>query len=63
MTSDGLIPENEIWVKIGGDKGGGSFKMSLQLANIPHPNSITNTFVFSCFEADDTPTNLHIGVR
>ena len=33
-------------VKIGGDKGGGSFKMSLQLGNVDHPNSI-NTFVFN----------------
>ena len=59
---DGLIPEDEIWVKIGGDKGGGSFKMSLQLANILHPNSTNNTFVFSCFEADDSLTNLHVAL-
>ena len=51
-----------MWVKIGGDKGGGSFKMSLQLGNVDHPNSINNTFVFACFEADDSVTNLHIGL-
>lgn len=51
-----------MWVKIGGDKGGGSFKMSLQLANVSHPNSITNTFVFACFEANDSVTNLHVGL-
>lgn len=28
---NGTIPTNEIWVKIGGDKGGGSFKMSFQV--------------------------------
>ena len=27
---DGLIPSSEIWVKLGGDKGGTSFKTSLQ---------------------------------
>ncbi len=55
---EGLIPEDEAWVKMGGDKGDGSFKMSLQLANIAHPNAVTNTFVFVCFEASDTATNL-----
>ena len=59
---DGLIPNEEVWVKMGGDKGGGSFKMSLQLANVLHPNSIHNTFVFSSFEASDTVTNLHVGL-
>ena len=48
-----------MWIKIGGDKGGGSFKMSLQLANVTHPNSVKNTFVF---EASDSVTNLHIGL-
>ena len=32
-----LIPEDEIWLKIGGDKGGESFKMSLQIANLANP--------------------------
>ena len=45
-----LVPQDEIWVKLGGDKGGGSFKMFLQLVNTSHPNSIKNTFVFSVFE-------------
>ena len=59
---EGLIPANEVWVKVGGDKGGGSFKMSLQLANLPNPNSPANTFVFTTFEAPDTKLNLHIGL-
>ncbi len=59
---DGLIPDGEVWIKIGGDKGGGSFQMSLQLANLSHPNSISNTFVFACFEANDSVTNLHVGL-
>ena len=63
MTWHGkLIPEDEIWLKIGGDKGGGSFKMSLQIANLANPNSPHNTLVFSIFEAPDTKSNLHIGL-
>ncbi len=30
---DGAIPSDEIWVKLGGDKGRGSFKLNLQLVN------------------------------
>ena len=59
---NGLIPEDEVWVKIGGDKGGGSFKMSVQIANVPKPNSINNTFVFCSFEAGDSVTNLLVGL-
>ena len=52
----------EIWVKVGGDKGGTSAKNAFQLCNVPHPNSIQNTCVFAVFEAKDTPTNLHIAL-
>ena len=60
---DGAIPEEEIWLKIGGDKGGGTFKMSFQVANIPNPNSPENTIVFSMFEAPDSYTNLSITLQ
>ncbi len=59
---DGLIPPEEIWLKIGGDKGGGSFKMSFQVAITAHPNSTLNTVVFCAFEASDTASNLHIAL-
>ncbi len=59
---NGLIPDDEVWVKFGGDKGGGTLKMSLQIANVAHPNSINNTFVFACFEAHDSVTNLHVAL-
>ncbi len=59
---DGIIPEEEIWVKLGGDKGGGSFKMNFQLLNVPKPNSVNNTCVFSAFQASDTVTNLHVAL-
>lgn len=56
---DGAIPADEIWVKLGGDKGRGSFKFNIQLLNTKHPNSIKNTVLLSVFKAGDTATNLH----
>lgn len=54
------IPPDEIWIKVGGDKGGGSFKAALQILNLPNPNSPLNTCVFACFEAGDSTTIMHI---
>ena len=34
-----FIQNNEIHIKIGGDHGGGSFKMSYQTGNTENPNS------------------------
>uniref|UniRef100_A0A1X7UTE9 Uncharacterized protein n=1 Tax=Amphimedon queenslandica TaxID=400682 RepID=A0A1X7UTE9_AMPQE len=56
---NGVIPDNEIWVKIGGDKGGSSFKTSIQVVNIDKPNSVRNSCVFVVFEAPDCSSNLH----
>ena len=56
---NGVIPEDEIWIKIGGDKGGGSFKMNFQICNVESPNSKTNTCTFCAFLAYDSVTNLH----
>ena len=55
---DGAIPEDEIWVKVGGDHGGQSFKFSFQICNTDHPNSLFNTVPFLVFGAKDLPTNL-----
>ncbi len=60
LTSNEAIPSTELWLKLGGDKGGSSFKMNFQIVNVQHPNSIQNTCVFTAFEAPDTKTNLHI---
>ena len=57
-----VISEGEIWLKIGGDKGGKSVKSSFQICNTPNPNSVQNTVVFSVFQAKDTPVNLHIAL-
>ena len=54
--------KDEIHIKIGGDHGGGSFKMSHQIANVKNPNSKSNTTVFSLFEAKDRRCNLKVGV-
>ncbi|KAL8566641.1 hypothetical protein ACOMHN_049782 [Nucella lapillus] len=55
---DGNIPEDEIWIKIGGDHGGKSFKMMLQVANLANANSKHNTCMFTIVECKDTPENL-----
>ena len=55
---NGVIPEDEVWIQIGGDKGGKSFQMSFQIVNTSHPNSLQNTVVFVCFEANDSIANL-----
>ena len=41
------LPEDEIWVKISGDKGGGSFKVAFQIVNQPKPNLADHTTVIS----------------
>ena len=59
LTWHGVIPTHEISLKIGGDKGRGSFKLNIQLCNVPHPNSQKNTYLLSMFMAGDSTTNLH----
>eukprot|EP00731_Ephydatia_muelleri_P011671 Em0006g565a len=59
MRGQEFIPASEVWIKIGGDKGGGTFKMNFQIVNIATPNSVHNTCVFCCFAAGDSVTNLH----
>lgn len=54
------MPDSELWVKLGGDKGGTSFKMNFQIVNTSAPNSVRNTCVFTAFEAPDSKTNLHV---
>lgn len=56
---NGTIPQDEIWLKLGGDHGGGSFKLCLQVANLEHPNSKHNTFLVGIFEEKDSVENLH----
>ena len=58
LVAHSFIPSDEIHVKIGGDHGDTSFKMSYQIANVARPNSKENTVVFSIFEGKDTKANL-----
>lgn len=62
MTDQDLIPPGEVWLKIGGDKGGKTMKLNFQILNTIHPNSPTNTCVFAAFEASDTRSNVLIAV-
>ena len=55
---NGNIPDVQIWVKIGGDHGGNSFKLCLQIANVKSPNSRDNTFIITMFNGKDTAENL-----
>ena len=55
---EGATPDDQIWVKIGGDHGGGMFKFCLQIANVTHPNSITRTIPIIVFSEKDSPANL-----
>ena len=52
------IPENEIWVKFGGDHGKESFKLTLQVVNVEKPNSKTNTVVLAMAYVKDSYDNL-----
>ena len=63
ITWDKGMPEGEVWVKLGGDKGGSCMKVHTQICNVPTPNSPKNTSVFMAFEAPDTFTNLHIALE
>ena len=61
----GAIPENKVWLKLGGDKGGtpiSTMKMCFQHLNVTNPNAPENTCVFSMFEASDSYTNLKIAL-
>ena len=60
LVTHNFIPADEIHVKIGGDMGGGSFKMTYQIANVNNPNKLDNTVIFSIFETKDSRANLRI---
>ena len=52
-----FIQKNEIHVKVSGYQGGGSFKMSYEIANVHNPNNTDNTIVFIISEAKDYRSN------
>ena len=57
----GSIPEEEIWVKIGGDHGQGSLKVTLQTLNVENkPNSKFFTSIIAMANVRDNVKNLQI---
>ncbi|XP_070551522.1 uncharacterized protein [Ptychodera flava] len=62
-THDGYIPNDQIWVKVGGDKGGGSMKSVFEICNVEFPNSVKNTVVWNLFAAADSEVNLRTAMR
>ena len=52
------MPKDEIWIKVGGDHGGKSLKLCMQICNLQCPNAKENTVVFSCTTAKDYHHNL-----
>ena len=59
---NGQIPETEVWVKVGGNKGADTVKMIFQLCNVISPNSVQNTCVVTMFEGRDTTANVHVAL-
>ena len=53
-----MIPEDEIWVKFGGDHGKDSLKFTMQIANTYKPNSQHNTFMVAMAKIKDNYNNL-----
>ena len=54
----GAILEAEVWLKLGGDKGGGTFKIIMFSGTSTLP-----TRVFSIFDAPDTYMNIKTGLQ
>ena len=52
------IPENEVWVKFGGDHGKNSLKFTMQIGNTAKPNSKHNTYVVAMAKIKDTYKNM-----
>ena len=55
---DNTIPQDEIWIKLGGDHGKSSLKLTLQIANLEKPNAKRNVVVIGMAPIRDTYENL-----
>ena len=58
LTNPIFIPSEEVFLKLGGDHGQGSFKISFQITNTNNPNKTKNTVLFNVMEAKDMKSNL-----
>jgi hypothetical protein len=54
------IPNDQIFIKVGGDSGKGSFKVSIEILNLDKPNSKTNTTVIAMATIKDKYENFEI---
>ena len=54
----GAIPDNEVWIKEGGDHGKASLKLTLQICNLDKPNAQRNVFVIANTPVPDNYQNL-----
>ena len=52
--------KDEVWLKVGSDEGGGSFKFCFQVVNCRPPNSADHTVVLALLEADDSLHNMYV---
>ncbi len=50
--------DGELWVKFGGDKGGGSTKFELQICNVEKPNAVNNIILLLIFDGPDNQFNI-----
>ena len=57
---DGAIPENEVWVKVGGDHGQGSLKFNLAIVNTKNPNSMDNNILIGMACVKDSRENMEM---
>ncbi|GFR65653.1 immune-associated nucleotide-binding protein 5 [Elysia marginata] len=57
---DGAIPENEVWVKVGGDHWQGSLKFSLAIVNTKYPDSKDNNVLIGMANIKDSRENMEI---
>ena len=60
---DEAIPQNEIFIKVGGDHGGDSFKFMLQVGNVKTPNKNKKRFLLAVVNAKDSHKNIWRVVR
>ena len=60
VSHQGKIPDDEVWVKFGGDHWKESFKLTVQVLNIEKPNVTTNTVVIGLAYVKDSYQNLEL---
>ena len=60
---NGNLPQDRIWVKFDGDKGGLTTKCGVQIVNVEKPNSTSNHVLVCQFKARDSMHNLEVALN